>query len=287
VIPQRILLIGSAGQLGSELARVLPSHGEVIALDRAALDLADADAVIAAVRGARPQLIVNAAAYTAVDRAESETEAADAINTRAPGVLAEEARRVGAPLIHYSTDYVFDGEASTPYDEQAAPNPINAYGRSKLGGERAIDAAGGPSLVLRTSWVYGLRGQNFLTTMRRLAADREELRIVADQIGTPNWTRALAEATATLVGRGNAYLAERSGLYHLSGGGSTSWFDFARAIFGDAPRPRLVPITTAEYPTAARRPLRSELASGKFQDTFGFSLPSWDRMLDACMAERP
>jgi dTDP-4-dehydrorhamnose reductase len=287
VTPQRILLIGSAGQLGFELARVLTSHGDVIALDRAALDLADADAVIAAVRGARPQLIVNAAAYTAVDRAESETEAADAINTRAPGVLAEEARRVGAPLIHYSTDYVFDGEASTPYDEHAAPNPINAYGRSKLGGERAIDAAGGPSLVLRTSWVYGLRGQNFLTTMRRLAADREELRIVADQIGTPNWTRALAEATATLVGRGNAYLAERSGLYHLSGGGSTSWFDFARAIFGDAPRPRLVPIATAEYPTAARRPLRSVLASGKFQDTFGFSLPSWDRMLDACMAERP
>ena len=287
MIAQRILLIGSAGQLGFELARVLPSHGDVIALDRAALDLADADALIAAVRGARPQLIVNAAAYTAVDRAESEMEAADAINARAPGVLAEEARRVGAPLIHYSTDYVFDGEASAPYDEQAAPNPINAYGRSKLGGERAIDAAGGPSLVLRTSWVYGLRGQNFLTTMRRLAADREELRIVADQIGTPNWTRALAEATATLVGRGNAYLAERSGLYHLSGGGSTSWFDFARAIFGDAPRPRLVPITTAEYPTAARRPLRSVLASRKFQDTFGFSLPSWDRMLDACMAERP
>jgi dTDP-4-dehydrorhamnose reductase len=279
-----ILLIGSAGQLGFELARVLPAHGEVVALDRAALDLADADAVVAAVRGARPRLIVNAAAYTAVDRAESEPGLADAINTRAPGILAEEARRAGALLIHYSTDYVFDGAAAAPYDELAAPNPVNAYGRSKLGGERAIAAAGGLSLVLRTSWVYGLRGQNFLTTMRRLAVEREELRIVADQIGTPNWTRSLAEATALLVGRGGADLAERAGLYHLSGGGSTSWFDFARAIFGDADRPRVVPITSAEYPTAARRPRNSVLASGKFADTFGFALPPWEEMLHACMA---
>jgi dTDP-4-dehydrorhamnose reductase len=163
-------------------------------------------------------------------------------------------------------------------------NPINAYGRSKLGGERAIHEAGAPSLVLRTSWVYGLRGQNFLTTMRRLAADREELRVVADQIGTPNWTRSLADATSMLVGRGQAHLAERSGLYHLSAGGSTSWYDFARAIFADAPRPRLVPITTAEYPTAARRPRRSVLAGGKFADAFGFSLPPWREMLDACLA---
>jgi dTDP-4-dehydrorhamnose reductase len=285
VTPPTILLIGSAGQLGFELARALPAHGQVIALDRAALDLADADAVVAAVRGARPQLIVNAAAYTAVDRAESEPGHADAINAKAPGILAEEARRADALLIHYSTDYVFDGEASAPYDEQAVPGPINAYGRSKLGGERAIHAAGGLSLVLRTSWVYGLRGQNFLTTMRRLAAEREELRIVADQIGTPNWTRSLADATAALVGRGSAYLAERSGLYHLSGGGSTSWFDFARAIFADAARPRVVPITSAEYPTAARRPRHSVLASGKFTDTFGFALPAWDEMLRACMTE--
>jgi dTDP-4-dehydrorhamnose reductase len=279
-----ILLIGSGGQLGFELARVLPAHGQVVALDRAALDLADADAVVAAVRAARPQLIVNAGAYTAVDRAESEPERADAVNSRAPGILAEEARRAGAPLIHYSTDYVFDGEALSPYDEQAAPNPINAYGRSKLGGERAIQAAGAAGVVLRTSWVYGLHGQNFLTTMRRLAADRDELRVVADQMGTPNWTRSLAEATATLIGRGQAYLAERSGLYHLSAGGSTSWFDFARAIFADAPRPRVVPITTAEYPTAARRPRRAVLASSKFADTFGFALPPWDEMLRACMA---
>ena len=283
--PPTILLIGSAGQLGFELARVLPAHGRVVALDHAALDLADVDAVVAAVRGSRPQLIVNAAAYTAVDRAESELSQADAINSRAPGVLAAEAKRAGAVLIHYSTDYVFDGESEAPYDEQAVPDPINAYGRSKLGGERAIDAAGGLSLVLRTSWVYGLRGQNFLTTMRRLGAEREQLRVVDDQVGTPNWTRALADATAALVGRGGAYLAERSGLYHLSGGGSTSWFDFARAIFANAARPRVVPITSAEYPTAARRPRRSVLASGKFADTFGFALPPWDEMLHACMAE--
>jgi dTDP-4-dehydrorhamnose reductase len=285
VTPPTILLIGSAGQLGFELARVLPAHGRVVALDHAALDLADVDAVVAAVRGSRPQLIVNAAAYTAVDRAESELSQADAINSRAPGVLAAEAKRAGAVLIHYSTDYVFDGESEAPYDEQAVPDPINAYGRSKLGGERAIDAAGGLSLVLRTSWVYGLRGQNFLTTMRRLGAEREQLRVVDDQVGTPNWTRALADATAALVGRGGAYLAERSGLYHLSGGGSTSWFDFARAIFANAARPRVVPITSAEYPTAARRPRRSVLASGKFADTFGFALPPWDEMLHACMAE--
>jgi dTDP-4-dehydrorhamnose reductase len=278
-----ILLIGSGGQLGFELARVLPAHGQVVALDRAALDLADPDAVVGAVRAARPQLIVNAAAYTAVDRAESEPERADAINSRAPGILAEEARRAGALLIHYSTDYVFDGESPTPYDEQAVANPISAYGRSKLGGERAIDEAGALSLVLRTSWVYGLRGQNFLTTMRRLAAEREELRVVADQIGTPNWTRSLADATATLIGRGQAYLAERCGLYHLSAAGSTSWFEFARAIFADAPRPRVVPITTAEYPSAARRPRRAVLASGKFADAFGFSLPPWDEMLDSCL----
>jgi dTDP-4-dehydrorhamnose reductase len=280
-----ILLIGSAGQLGFELARVLPAYGQVVALDRAALDLADADAVIAAVRSARPRLIVNAAAYTAVDRAESEPGQADAINTRAPGILAEEAKRASALLIHYSTDYVFDGESEAPYDEQAVPNPINAYGRSKLGGERAIAAAGGASLVLRTSWVYGLRGQNFLTTMRRLAAEREELRVVADQMGTPNWTRFLADATALLVGRGTTELAERAGLYHLSGSGSTSWFDFARAIFAGADRPRVVPITSAEYPTAARRPRRSVLDGGKFTDTFGLALPPWDEMLHACMAE--
>jgi len=279
-----ILLVGSSGQLGFELARALPAHGQVVALDRVALDLADADAIVAAVRGARPRIVVNAAAYTAVDRAEAEPARADAINARAPGILAEEAKRSGALLIHYSTDYVFDGEAAGTYDELAIPNPINAYGRSKLAGERAIAAVGGASLLLRTSWVYGLRGQNFLTTMRRLATERDELRVVADQFGTPNWTRSLADATAVLVERGAADLAERAGLYHLSGGGTTSWFNFARAIFADADRPRVAPITTAEYPTAARRPRSSVLSSVKFANAFGFALPPWEEMLHACMA---
>lgn len=279
-----ILLVGSSGQLGFELVRALPAHGQIVALDRAALDLGDADAIVAAVRGARPGIVVNAAAYTAVDRAEGEPARADAINARAPGILAEEAKRSGALLIHYSTDYVFDGEGAAPYDELAIPNPINAYGRSKLAGERAIAAVGGASLVLRTSWVYGLRGQNFLTTMRRLATERDELRVVADQFGTPNWTRSLADATAALVARGAVDLAERAGLYHLSGSGCTSWFDFARAIFADADRPHVAPITTAEYPTAARRPRSSVLSSIKFASAFGFALPPWEEMLRACMA---
>jgi dTDP-4-dehydrorhamnose reductase len=280
-----ILLIGSAGQLGSELARALPAHGNLIALDRAALDLCDADAIVAAVRDARPQMIINAAAYTAVDRAESEPDRAAAINARAPAILADEAQRGGAVLIHYSTDYVFDGESDAAYDEDSPPNPINAYGRSKLEGERAIAAVGGAALVLRTSWVYGLHGQNFLTTMWKLGAEHDELRIVADQVGTPNWTRSLAEATAAIVRRGERFVAERAGLYHLSGAGSASWFEFARAIFAAADHPRVVPITSAEYPTAARRPRRSVLSSARIAADFGVALPHWDQMLRKCLVE--
>ena len=279
-----ILLTGAAGQLGFELARLLTAHGEVEALDRAALDLADADAVAAAVRRVRPQIIVNAAGYTAVDRAESEPALADAINARAPAVLAEEAKRLDALLIHYSTDYVFDGNSREPYREEDQANPLNVYGSSKLAGERAITAAGAAHLILRTSWIYGLHGQNFLLTMRRLAATRDELRVVADQFGVPNWSRALAEATASLVSRGSAALAKKTGIYHLSGRGRASWFDFARAIFDDADRPRVVPITTAEYPTPARRPASAVLATDKFEAAFGFALPDWHEMLAACKA---
>ena len=279
-----ILLTGAAGQLGFELARLLTAHGEVEALDRAALDLADADAVAAAVRRVRPQIIVNAAGYTAVDRAESEPALADAINARAPAVLAEEGKRLDALLIHYSTDYVFDGNSREPYREEDQANPLNVYGSSKLAGERAITAAGGAHLVLRTSWIYGLHGQNFLLTMRRLAATREELRVVADQFGVPNWSCALAEATASLVSRGAAALAKKSGIYHLSGRGRASWSDFARAIFDGADRPRVVPITTAEYPTPARRPASAVLATGKFEDAFGIALPDWREMLAECKA---
>lgn len=279
-----ILLTGAAGQLGFELHRLLPAHGEVEARDRAALDLADAEAVAATVRRVKPQIIVNAAGYTAVDRAESEPALADAINARAPAILAEEAKRLDALLIHYSTDYVFDGTSAKPYREEDRANPLNVYGRSKLAGERAIAAAGGAHLILRTSWIYGWHGQNFLLTMKRLAATRDELRVVADQFGVPNWSRVLAEATASLIGRGAAALAKKSGIYHLSGGGRASWFDFARAIFDDADHPRVVPITTAEYPTPARRPASAVLATSKLEDTFGIALPDWRQTLAACKA---
>ena len=279
-----ILLTGARGQLGFELARVLAERGDVVALDRAALDLGDADAIVETVRRVAPQIIVNAAAYTAVDRAESEPALAGAINARAPEVLAAEARRLDALLIHYSTDYVFDGASQAPYDEDAAPNPLNVYGESKLAGERAIGASGAAHLVLRTSWVYGWRGQNFLLTMKRLGAEREELRIVADQFGVPNWSRALAEATATLLRGGVAALAERSGTYHMSARGRASWYDFACAIFNCAARPSLVPIATADYPTAARRPASAVLATAKFERTFGFALTDWREMLATCLA---
>ena len=278
------MVTGASGQVGYELARLLPTHGEVAALDRDQLDLTDADAIRDKVRAIRPQLIVNAAAYTAVDQAEREPERAETVNARAPAILAEEAKRLGAVLIHYSTDYVFDGIASTPYVEDARTGPLNVYGKSKLHGEHAIAAVDGASITLRTSWVYGLRGRNFLVTIRRLAAERDELRIVADQFGVPNWACALAEATARLVGRGLPYLAERRGLYHLSGTGSTSWFEFAREIVGLKEPPRVVAITTAEYPTPARRPAYAVLSAAKFARTFDFGLPDWRTMLHDCLS---
>ena len=248
------------------------------------LDLAQADAIVAAVRGAKPALIVNAGAYTAVDRAESEPSVASAVNGRAPGILAEEAKRLGALLIHYSTDYVFDGARSTPYPEDAPTAPLNVYGATKLEGERAIAAVGGHALVFRTSWVYGLRGKNFLLTVRRLAAERDELSIVADQIGVPNWSHALAEATVRVVAAGLSAAVDRAGLYHLSATGRASWHEFAQAIVGDAARPRVVPITTAEYPTPARRPAYGVLGTQRFEATFGFALDEWRETLARCVA---
>jgi len=285
-----ILLTGATGQVGFELARSLADLGDVIALDRAALDLADADAIVASVRQARPQLIVNAAAYTAVDRAEVERDAAFAANARAPGILAEEAKRLDAVLIHYSTDYVFDGRRTTPYDEDAPTGPLNVYGASKLEGERAIAQIGAHAVVLRTSWVYGARGSNFLLTMLRLAKERDELRIVADQYGTPNWCRTLADATTAAVARGLPWLVERAGLYHLASSGSTTWHGFAQAIVGDAPRPHVVGIATSDYPTPARRPAYGVLATRKFEAEFGYTMPDWRDALKACrsaMAEAP
>jgi dTDP-4-dehydrorhamnose reductase len=282
-----VLVLGAHGQLGHELSRLLPAHGEVTALDRSQLDLADADAIRTALRSQRPTLIVNAAAYTAVDKAEQEREVAEAINTRAPEILAEEAKKLDALLVHFSTDYVFDGAATAPYTEDALTGPVSVYGASKLSGEQAIAASGCRYLVLRTSWVYGLRGHNFLLTIRRLAREREELRIVADQFGVPNWSRALAEATSTLVGRGLPMLRERAGLYHLSARGGTSWFEFARAIIGPVDKPRVLPITTAEYPTAARRPAYAVLDTGKLERAFGLTLSDWREALARCLASAP
>jgi dTDP-4-dehydrorhamnose reductase len=282
-----ILVTGANGQLGSELAVALAAHGEVVACDRAALDLAEPSRIVRVVRELAPRLIVNAGAYTAVDRAERERELAFAVNAQAPGILADEARRSGAVLIHYSTDYVFDGTARQPYDEAAATGPQNVYGESKLEGERAVAASGAQALTFRTSWVYSLRGVNFLTTIRRLAAERDELRIVADQVGVPNWSRALAAATATLVGRGVAYLAARAGLYHLSAQGATTWYEFAQAIVGNVEHPRVTPITTAGYPTPARRPAYGVLDARRFADTFGFALPHWREHLNICLQSPP
>ncbi len=281
----RILVTGAQGQVGFELARLLPAHGDVIALDRTGLDLADPDAIRAAVRAMAPDLIVNAGAYTAVDLAETEREPAFAINARAPGVLAEEARRTGALLIHYSTDYVFDGAARTPYREDAPVAPLNVYGASKLAGEEAIAAVGVHALTLRTSWVYGTRGRNFLVTIRRLAAERPELRIVADQAGTPNWAVALATATVDLVTQGLPALKDRAGLYHFSAAGATTWHGFAQAIVGNVRVPVVTPIATADFPTPARRPAYGVLDTSQFRATFGFGLPAWQDSLAACLAD--
>ena len=269
----RILLTGRDGQVGSELHRRLGDRAEVVALGRAELDLADVVALRRAIRDVHPSIVINAAAYTAVDRAETEEELARAVNSIAPGVLAEETRRIGALLIHYSTDYVFDGQSRRPYREDDATGPLNAYGRTKLAGEQAIRQVDGRHLILRCSWVYGPRGSNFLQTVLRLARERQELRIVADQFGAPTSSLAIARATLRLAGQDGS----PSGIYHLSAAGSTSWHGFASAVLEEAGMAavRVVPITTAEYPTPTRRPPYSVLSNDKLQRTFGIALPQW------------
>ncbi|WP_051748025.1 dTDP-4-dehydrorhamnose reductase [Nevskia soli] len=281
----RILLLGRNGQVGHELLRTLAPLGEVIAADRATLDLCDESAIRALVRRVRPTLIVNAAAYTAVDKAESEPDLAFAVNARAPAVLAQEAAALGAWLVHYSTDYVFAGDKPQgAYLETDATGPINAYGRSKLAGEAAIAAEGGAHIILRTSWVYGAHGANFAKTIVRLAREREKLSIVADQIGAPTSSHLIAETTAQLIwqlaGAGEAAI---SGLYHLQSAGEASWYEFAgaiveqlRAMDAAAVRCReILPIPASAYPTPARRPANSRLDCGKIARTFGLSLPHW------------
>jgi len=266
-----ILLIGAAGQLGRELKRSLACLGDLVACDRSQIDLADGTALRAAVRAHAPRAIVNAAAYTAVDRAEQEPDLARRINATAPAILAEEAKRLGALLVHYSTDYVFDGGKAEPWREDDTPNPLNVYGASKLAGEQAIQAACARHLIFRTSWVYGARGANFVLTMRRLMRERPELKIVADQIGAPTWSRLLAEATAQITARlvtpGAGFSGTGPwGVYHMTNGGETSWHGFAEAIQAlDEPEvpARLVAIPSSDYPTPAQRPLNSRLDNDK------------------------
>ena len=284
----RILLTGAAGQLGRELKRSLACLGDVIARDRQQLDLARADTLRAAVRTAAPAVIVNAAAYTAVDKAETEPTVADAINALAPAILAEEAKRLGALLIHYSTDYVFDGSKASAYTEDDIPAPLAAYGHSKLAGELAIAASGCRHLIFRTSWVYGLHGVNFLKTMLRLGQERDELRVVDDQFGAPTWTRHLADVTALILARREV----PNGLYHLAGAGETSWHGYAEAIFAEAQRAGLMDkapvvhrIASANYPLPAPRPANSRLDCAKFRRDFDLALPDWRTGLIDCLAD--
>ena len=297
----KILLTGREGQVAWELRRTLGPLGEVVALDRKtqpSLDLSQADAVRAAVEAVRPDLIVNAAAYTAVDKAEQDPDSAYAVNASAPGLLAELAAQHGAGLIHYSTDYVFPGDAQTPYREDDATGPQGVYGASKLAGEQAVAAACAAHYTLRTAWVYGNRGGNFLLTMQRLLREREVLRVVDDQRGAPTWSRLIAEATALLIARsldknGRFAPGERAGTYHLSCGGQATWYEFAQAIRESGLASGLLPETCARleaipssaYPTPAKRPAYSVLCNDKLFETFALQMPDWREALGLCLAE--
>ncbi len=290
----KILLTGVTGQVGWELQRTLMTLGEVIAVGRSQLNLAQPNTIRSIIREVQPNLIINPAAYTNVDKAESEPELAMIINGIAPGVMAEEAKRLGAAIIHYSTDYVFDGIKTTPYTESDQPNPQNTYGKTKLAGEQAIASVGVPHLILRTSWLYGLRGKNFLLTMRKLAQEQEEIKVVNDQIGAPTWSRVIAEATAQILSQAlqdvSGFLTDKGGIYHLTASGKTNWYEFAQAIFThdiqheQRKLEKLIAITSKDYCTAANRPAYSLLNSQKLTNTFGFILPDWQRSLELVLA---
>lgn len=291
------LLIGANGQVGYELQRNLACLGRVVKTDRNELDLTNQDAIRQTIAQASPDFIVNAAAYTAVDKAESEPEVAMSINAIAVGVMAEEAKRLNIPLIHYSTDYVFDGQSDQAWRETDLVAPINVYGETKLAGERAIQQSGCHHLILRTSWVYGARGQNFLLTMRRLGRERDALSVVADQIGAPTWSRHIADVTAQILAQytgssaqSDDYWHHHSGIYHLAASGQGSWYDFAKAIFehlsvqGEK-MAVLSKTTTAAYPTPAQRPLFSCMNTDKLAETFSIRLPDWQDSLQLVLAD--
>jgi dTDP-4-dehydrorhamnose reductase len=288
----RFLLFGGSGQVGHAFEQCWSRSDELIVSTRQDCDLADAESVRALVRRVRPDVIVNAAAYTAVDKAESDRDRCFAVNAAAPAVMAAEAAALGAKLVHYSTDYVFDGSKTdgskaAPYVEEDPTGPRNVYGASKLAGEQGIAEAGGEFLILRTSWVYSNHGANFLKTMLRLGAERPELRIVADQHGAPTSAEAIAAATVRILNDSGAG-GWTSGTFHMTAGGATTWYGFAKAIFARASgaKPSLVPIATSDYPTPAARPANSVLSNDKFAHTFGFRLPNWEQQLDAVMGAR-
>jgi len=285
----RILVIGRNGQVGWELCHRLACFGRVTAVDFPDIDFSNPESIRTVVRAAEPTVIVNAAAYTAVDKAESAPEIATAINGTGPGVLAEEAKRLGSVLVHYSTDYVFDGTKDGAYVETDTPCPINVYGESKLAGDMAIESAGGDYLILRTSWVYGARGGNFLLTMLRLAQERPELQIVDDQIGSPTTSECIAQATSMILAQilapGGGGLNGRSGIYNLTSAGETSWFGFAKALLtqsaetSGATIPSLIPIKTSAFPRPAKRPANSRLSCDLLERTFGVKMPDWEDAL--------
>ena len=291
----KLLVLGAGGQVGHELVRALAPVGEVVSATRddagtLRVDLANSDSLAAALDAARADVIVNAAAYTAVDRAEDEPELADRVNHRAVAKIGAWAKRNGRPVVHYSTDYVFDGSSKRPYRENDATSPLGAYGRSKLAGEDALRASGARHLIVRTAWVYAARGNNFLRTMLRLAGERDELRVVADQTGAPTPARLVADASAAMLRQwlDDGENVGRDGTYHLVSAGRCSWFEFAEAIVDGAAdrgvierRPRVVPIATAEYPTRARRPAYSVLDTSKAASTFGLQLADWHAGLES------
>lgn len=289
----RILLFGKTGQLGWELNRTLAPLGEIYALGPDELDLVDVAALVRTIHDVQPEIIINASAYTAVDRAEEEPDLAMLINAQDPQIMAEAAHKLNAAFIHYSTDYVFDGTKNSAYTEEDATNPLNVYGQSKLKGEQAIGQVGGAYVILRTSWVYSLRGDGFVSKVMSWARKQETLKIVADQIGSPTWARSLADTSTAMVARSLAdpkkYFSERSGVFHLAGSGGVSRFDFARAILDLDPRAeeqkvkKLEAALTAEFPTAARRPLFTALDCSRFEKVFGLRMPGWGESLKRAM----
>ena len=289
----RILVTGCQGQVGEELVRVLSPGNEVIACDRRSLDLTDLSSIRQVIRNASPNIIINAAAYTAVDKAENDEELAHRINAEAPGVLAEEVKRLGALFVHYSTDYVFDGSSNKGYAENDDTRPINMYGLTKLAGEEAVKAECGNYLIFRTSWVYGVRGKNFLLTMLKFGIEKDFMKVVDDQFGAPTWSRSIAQNTANAISLSGSGMKDQctSGIYHMTSSGSTSWHGFAEEIFRHAalkfsyPSVRLIPIPSNEYPVPTQRPKFSALSNLKLEKTFNIKMPDWKTALHQCMEE--